>query len=596
MPTTPLPEGQNGIAAAYLDDANIGADPDVLFADDFESYSSKSELWSNWSNFFQQHLTRIATEADNVFSGDQSLEFKLPQTSSEVANAVVKDLGSTEDQLFVRVYTKFDSGYDTGDGHNGIEISSNYPGPGNVPDGSDFFMFMLENSQYYNEGDLGYTHVYAYHPEQRGQWGDHWYPDGRVLPYDSTPGDFGPDFVARPNFIPETDKWYSYEFMVQANTPGADDGRVAAWIDGDLVADFQNLRMRDISSLKIDRIALGLHSKGSPQENTKWYDDVVVARSYIGPMSTSSSPPTDTTGDHDVIIGDANGNNLAGGDGDDTLGGDLGEDTFDGGGGSDTVDYSYSSSDRLRVDLSEGFAWFVDDPNSPVGTGNEASTTEVLMSIENVIGSRGDNVIIGDANDNVLTGHFGQDTFDGGGGSDTVDYSYSFQDRLRVDLSEDRAWFVDDPTSPAGPGNEPSTTEVLTSVENVVGSRGDNVLIGDADENRLDGGQGDDTLTGGGDNDVFVFGNKYDRDTVTDFDDGPGSDVIDARETGLNTVAEFNELAESGGDEDLVDSGDNALGIEVSVVSGDLVMDFGGGDVLTVLNETYLLENEFILV
>ncbi len=293
-----------------------------------------------------------------------------------------------------------------------------------------------------------------------------------------------------------------------------------------------------------------------------------------------------TRGDN-VLIGDANDN---------VLSGHLGQDTFDGGDGSDTVDYSYSSQDRLRVDLSQDRAWFVDDPTSPVGPGNEASTTELLTSIENVIGTRGDNVLIGDANNNVLSGHLGQDTFDGGDGSDTVDYSYSSQDRLRADLSQGFAWFVDDPTSPVGPGNEASTTEELTSIENIIGTRGDNVLIGDAGENRLDGGRGNDTLTGGDDDDVFVFGDGYDQDTITDFDDGPGSDAIDARETGFDTVADFIALAVSGGDPDRVDAGDEALGIEVSEVSGDLVMDFGGGDVLTVIDETFLIENEFVLV
>jgi hypothetical protein len=73
--------------------------------------------------------------------------------------------------------------------------------------------------------------------------------------------------------------------MVKANTPGKRDGRVAVWVDGKLVADFQNLRFRDIESLKIDRFALSFHIKTNPKEVTKkWYDNVVAATSYIGPM------------------------------------------------------------------------------------------------------------------------------------------------------------------------------------------------------------------------------------------------------------------------------------------------------------------------
>jgi len=47
------------------------------------------------------------------------------------------------------------------------------------------------------------------------------------------------------------DRWYGYELMVQANTPGQRDGRVAIWIDGKLIADFLNVRLCDVNTLKI---------------------------------------------------------------------------------------------------------------------------------------------------------------------------------------------------------------------------------------------------------------------------------------------------------------------------------------------------------
>jgi hypothetical protein len=281
----PLPQGRTGIAASYPGDADIQSHPDVIFADNFESYTAADQLTTRWDNYYQGGNTRIATESGNVYAGSRALEFTLPQTASEVSNAVLKNISPAEDTLFVRVYAKFDSGFDVaGPGHNGIRMSAKYPGPGQAPNGTNFFAFSLENSIYYNETEPGYTNVYSYHPEQRSQWGDHWYPDGKVLPYDSTPGNFGPYFVARPNFIPEKNRWYCYELMVKANTPGQRDGRVAVWIDGNLVADFQNVRVRDVSNLKIDQVQLELHSQNSSiRANRKWYDNVVIARSYIGP-------------------------------------------------------------------------------------------------------------------------------------------------------------------------------------------------------------------------------------------------------------------------------------------------------------------------
>lgn len=290
-----LPQGNTGIASRYAGDAGITSDSAVIFADDFESYGSASALTvgGRWNNYYQQGNTRISTAAGTFFAGAKALELTMPQTNSEVANAVVKDLPVKQDVLFVRAYTKFEAGFDgTTEGHNGIRISGSYPGPGTIPSGRDFFLYTVENSVYYGEAYPGPTNVYAYHPEQRGQWGDHFYPTGKVLPIDGQPGNFGPTFVARPNFTPQTDRWYSYEMMVKLNTPGQRDGRVAVWIDGNLVADFPNLRMRDTTSVKIDQVQLELHGKNNPSRaDRKWYDNVVVATSYIGPFSTSAAAP-----------------------------------------------------------------------------------------------------------------------------------------------------------------------------------------------------------------------------------------------------------------------------------------------------------------
>ena len=136
----------------------------------------------------------------------------------------------------------------------------------------------------------GELNFYCYHPEQRSQWGDHFFPSGKVLPYDKVLGNrntFGANFIKRPEFIPELNRWYCFEFMVKANTPGQRDGRVACWIDGKLTADIPNLRLRDVDTLKIDECSLALHIKQNTlRENKKWYDNVVMATSYIGPMAT----------------------------------------------------------------------------------------------------------------------------------------------------------------------------------------------------------------------------------------------------------------------------------------------------------------------
>lgn len=290
-----LPQGNTGIASRYANDSGIASDAAVIFADDFESYSSTSGLTSGgrWSNFYQGNNTKISTAAGTFYFGSKGLEFTLPQTGSEVSNALVKDLPAEQDVLFVRAYTKFEAGFNgTTEGHNGIRISGRYPGPGSRPNGTDFFLYMVENSVYQGEAYPGPTNVYAYYPEQREQYGDHFYPDGTVLPFTNQPGNFGSAFVPRPNFTPQTDRWYCYELMVKLNTPGQRDGRVAVWIDGSLIADFTNLRMRDVSTVRIDQVQFELHAKNNPSRaDRKWYDNVVIAKSYIGPMSGTAAAP-----------------------------------------------------------------------------------------------------------------------------------------------------------------------------------------------------------------------------------------------------------------------------------------------------------------
>jgi hypothetical protein len=123
-----LPQGNTGIAAQYPGDVNIRSNPNVLFTDDFESYSFASQLTTNWDSYYQAGNTRITTESGNVFAGSRSLEFTQPQGRTEVANEILKNISPTQDTLFVRVYTKFSSGFSvTVPGHNGIRIQARYP-------------------------------------------------------------------------------------------------------------------------------------------------------------------------------------------------------------------------------------------------------------------------------------------------------------------------------------------------------------------------------------------------------------------------------------------------------------------------------------
>jgi hypothetical protein len=300
-PPNSLPEGDNGIAARFPGDVGIASDSAVLFADDFESVSSTSGLTTKWSQTFSPSNIRIATEAGSFFGGSKAVEFTVPQQSAEGSAAVVKQISPEQDVLFLRFYSKFDGSYNVvGSSHNGSSISARYCCPGEPADGANKFLVNFEtarfDTEFANPGKLG---IYAYHPDQRDQWGDFFFPTGLVSPFTGVPFNFGTNFVSRPDVIPQLGRWYCYEIMVRANTPGQRDGRIALWLDGVIIADFQNLRLRETTSLKIDKFDLDLYVKSNTLGTArKWYDNVVAAKSYIGPVKSgsSSSQPGGVTG------------------------------------------------------------------------------------------------------------------------------------------------------------------------------------------------------------------------------------------------------------------------------------------------------------
>jgi hypothetical protein len=300
-----LPQG-NGLAAAYPNDVGITANPNVLFFDDFESYTSAGQLTSSgkYDNMYSQGNFAIDTSA--FFAGTKSVRIRMPSSSSEISNGLVKNISPTRDSMYMRVYTRFQPNYaGIVDAHNGLRITGKYKGPGIRPDGqgvSNGFLVNIENTTQQSEAEPGYTHAYVYQPENTDVFGENWYPDGTV---GNGTFSFGQFFIARPKQIPTRGTWTCWETLVQLNTPGLRDGRVAVWQDGVLIADWQNVRFRDVSTLQIDQIELDNGGKSSTQVNDKWYDNLVIAASYIGPMSTASTVSAcDVNSDNSTNVSD----------------------------------------------------------------------------------------------------------------------------------------------------------------------------------------------------------------------------------------------------------------------------------------------------
>ena len=318
----------------------------------------------------------------------------------------------------------------------------------------------------------------------------------------------------------------------------------------------------------------------------------------------SSTPlPTIVEGGRgdDTLIGNSESNTLRGGPGNDTLRGGAGDDQLDGGDGNDTADYSALTT-TVVVDLSISRA---------TGDGSDA-----LVSIENIIGGSGGDILIGNGHNNQLQGGEGNDILDGGAGKDlleggagddhlsggsgndilnggsgndilvggagidelnggdgvdTADYS-ALTTAVVADLSSGRV---------KADGNA-----TLSSIENIRGGSGNDVLIGDVNDNALHGGAGNDSLSGGAGDDHLDGGSGNDTadysalTTAVLVDLTSGTAIGDGNDTLIN----IENIRGGSGDDTLIgESGDNTIqggygDDSLSGGSGNDRLDGGGGE------------------
>jgi hypothetical protein len=294
----PLPE-HRGLAARYPADKGISADPAVVVADDFEAsppgalpdraIGERAEPPdSPWDRVWGRPT--VTEHREHVHAGIRTLELAR---NGPGAVGVRKALDPGFDRLFLRYYIKYDDAF-PGAHHVGGALQARAPGvpeanPGVKPDGANQYDVLLDHWPFDRRvSPPGHLVAYVYHMDQRHKWGEQFYPSGRTQPAtNGASGFFGRSFVTRKDFVPARGRWQCHELMVQANTPGQRDGRVAFWVDGRLAADFPNIRFRTVDALKINRVGVGMYESRKNRRQRVWIDDIVVATSYIGPMATA---------------------------------------------------------------------------------------------------------------------------------------------------------------------------------------------------------------------------------------------------------------------------------------------------------------------
>ena len=320
------------------------------------------------------------------------------------------------------------------------------------------------------------------------------------------------------------------------------------------------------------------------------------------------------------VVSVSGADTLRGGDGNDTLSGNGGNDYLEGGDGADIIDggtgfnvASYAGASHfVVVDLALQGQW----------QDTQGAGADLITNVENLVGSdfndtlsgdgqtnvihagAGDDTLYGRAGDDNLFGEAGNDYLDGGDGADVIDGGAGFNvasyasasSFVVVDLNMQGTW---QDTQGAG-------ADLITNVENLIGSDFDDNLTGDGQDNviyggngndtlygksgndnlfggngndYIDGGPGNDSLTGNSGSDAFVFGASFGHDTVTDFTaSGVGHDRI------LLLASMFADFA--------------AVQSHMIQSGSDVIISHGSGDTLTLSNvlTTDLTAGDFTFV
>ena len=279
-----------GLAAGYTYDAGIETHPNVVFFTDFES--------TNWQDEWTSHggtnssPTTVDSDPARQFAPLQgkALRVNLAEGTHTGLNTVYKfqeEIGQEPEAIYFRYYLRLGDDWNQtvmGGKMPGISGTYNVAGwGGRRSDGTNgwsargqYILTMPSDNPLAGTTPMG---NYVYHADMGGNYGDTWLWQRNYRGY-----------IVK-------NQWYAVEQYVKLNTPGAHDGILRTWIDGQLAFDKTDIRFRDVDTLKIEQIWMNVYHGGrsaSPYDQHLFIDNVVVARRYIGPMgqTTDDTPPT----------------------------------------------------------------------------------------------------------------------------------------------------------------------------------------------------------------------------------------------------------------------------------------------------------------
>lgn len=256
----------------------------VIFADDFEQ-GELGQRWDEANNRQGRVLSWSDQSQEHSALGSRSL--KVTAKLGENTGGGFTKWFSSADRLFIRFYTKFDADCDyvhhfctlrANRSLQGRDRWSGFGGAGQLPDGRRRFSTAIEPWGNWGEWEPpGKWNFYSYwhrmQPSPDGNyWGNGFRPDQQPL-------------IRR-------GEWICVEFMLKHNTPGKPDGEQAYWIDGELRGHWTGFNWRADEVLMANAFTLECYVTDrwtKQEENIVYFDNVVIAKEYIG---LASGPET----------------------------------------------------------------------------------------------------------------------------------------------------------------------------------------------------------------------------------------------------------------------------------------------------------------
>jgi hypothetical protein len=278
----PLPQVESKIQVKTWDGSpNLepGLDPKaIVLFEDFEDERYQERWRTHWGKAVGAGI--VENPSQYVFAGKRSayVENKKGKHGAIGSGQYVPEI-PIEDVAYFRLYLRLQDGFSTGTTNQvkligirgAVDIESAYGGAGTRPDGADGFSVAL-----CIDGSRA-LHLYYYHPDQWGGWGDVTYC--KISSF------------RRAKISPG--KWYCLELMLRNNIPRQKNGQLSTWLDGKLVGNVERLRFRDSEKVKIQRFNLQNYFGGdnawqtSPKDQRIYVDNLVISRKPIGCFAVS---------------------------------------------------------------------------------------------------------------------------------------------------------------------------------------------------------------------------------------------------------------------------------------------------------------------